>query len=163
MPSASPFDPLDRLEPGEDRFPIREKDPCGPATITFWAHQRRNWAIKLYGSKPVGDAKRLLDAELAQCAEADEKALNWSERQRGGEAPAEEQRATYSGFRLSEEQVAQARRLKLQQDLERNLAEADYAAHELLQIDGPAVTTEQAELAEQIHALAVGARQARAA
>ena len=150
----SPFDPLDRIESGEDRFVIREKDPVGPAVITFWAHRRRTREFKLYGVRPTGDAERLLNAELAQCKEAEDKALDWSERQSGGEAPVET-RASYVDAVLSEQQVSQARRQKLAADLERHLAEADYCAHELLELDGPAATPEQVEQGAAIHAIAM--------
>lgn len=151
---ASPFDPLDRMEPGEDRFVIREKDPCGPATLTEWSRLRRNRAVKLYGTEPTGDAKRLLDAELAQCAEAEDKALAWSEKLSGGEA-AEEQRATYSGVQQTEEQIAAARRQRAHAELVRHLREADYHIHELLEIDGPAVAPELGEQAAALHELTV--------
>jgi hypothetical protein len=157
---ASPFDPLPRLEPGEDRFAIRENDPVGAQAITAWAHLRRNWLFKRYGTAPVGEAARILQAELAQCAEADEKALAWSERQRGHEA-ADEARATYSGAELSEEQVREAQRLKLADALKHHLSEADYCAHELLALDGPAASLPFAEQAERLHELATGMRYQR--
>jgi hypothetical protein len=155
----SPFDPLPRLEPGEDRFVIREKDPVGPQSLTGWSAARRLWAFKRYGTNPAKgtEERRLLDAELAQCAEAEEKALAWRERQTDG-APADEQRATYADAVQSESQIAAVKRQKLQADLERNLAEADYCAAELLAIDGPDATPEQAENAAAIHALALAVR-----
>jgi hypothetical protein len=138
MPAAaanpSPFDPLDRLEPEEDRFVIREKDPCGPPTITEWCRLRRNRAAKLYGTNPVGDAKRLLDAELAQCAEAEEKALEWSARQAG--AAEEGAKATYADVALTEEQVAKAKRQKDFDAVRRHLREAAYHAAEIVEADG---------------------------
>jgi hypothetical protein len=151
----SPFDPLDRMEPGEDRFVIREKDPAGPAGITGWAAARRLWAFKTYGFHAHGDAKRLLDAELAQCAEAEEKALAWSERMKGAEQ-IEEQRATYSGVQQTEEQIAAAKRQKEWAELVRHLREADYHIHELLAIDGPAAPAKLGEQAVLIHELSVG-------
>lgn len=159
MPAStpSPFDPLDRMDPGEDRFVIREKDPAGPRTLTEWCRLRRNRAAKLYGTNPVGDAKRLFDAEIAQCAEAEEKALAWAERQAGGEQ-VEGKKATYAEVLLSEEQIVAAKRQKLQGELERHLAEADYLAHELVALDGPAVATELTLAAAQIHEIATGAR-----
>lgn len=153
----SPFDPMGRLDAGEDYFAVREGDPVGPQTITAWTHLRRNWLFKRYGTEPIGEAARQLKAELAQCAEAEEKALRWSDRQAGHEA-ADEERATYAGAVLTEEQVSAAKRQKLKADLERNLAEADYAAHELLALDGPAASPEFAEQAGQIHALAIEVR-----
>lgn len=146
------------MDPDEDRFVLREKDPVGPATITEWCRLRRNRALKLYGADPVGDAKRLLDAELLQCREAEEKALAWADRQAGGEAE-DGRKATYVDVILTEEQVLSAKRQKLQTELERNLSEADYCAHELISLDGPAVTAELGEQAQQIHALAIAARQ----
>ena len=157
MPEPSVFDPLNRMDPGEDRFVIREKDPCGPPTLTEWARLRRNRAFKLFGINPTGDAKRLLDAELVQCKEAEEKALAWSDRQSGGDE-VEGQKATYNDVRLSEEQVAAAKRQKMQRELEQHLAEADYLAHELVTLDGAAVSSELAGHAEQIHALAIEVR-----
>lgn len=162
----SPFDPLGRLEPGEDRFVIRERDPVGPGAITSWTHLRRNWALKTYGTAPVGEAKRLLDAELAQCAEAEEKALTWSERQ-SGQAEAEEQRATYSGVSLTEEQIAAAKRQKSHAALAQALREAAYHACELIEIDGPAVAPalveQHAAINELANAVEFGARTAKAA
>ena len=155
MPAQSPFDPLDRMEPGEDRFVIRENDPVGPPAITGWAHLRRNWLLKRYGTEPVGEAARLLKSELAQCAEAEEKALTWSERQRGGEA-AEEQRATYAGAQLSEEQVALAKRQKHLDALISNLREAAYHASEIVDGDGPAAEPELIEALERINEVANG-------
>lgn len=155
MPAAhaSPFDPLERMAPGEDRFVIREKDPVGPAAITGWTQLRRNWAFKLYGTEPTGDARRLLDAELAQCAEAEEKALAWSERQQGHEA-ADEQRATYAVVALTEEQVAKAKRQKHLAELTRNLREAAYHACEIVEGDGPGVDTVLVDLHASINGFA---------
>jgi hypothetical protein len=146
----SPFDPLDRLEPSEDRFVIRENDPVGPAAITGWAHLRRNWLFKRYGLKPVGDAARILKSELAQCAEAEEKALAWGERQSGQEAP-DEQRATYAGAALTEEQVALAKRQKHRAELLSHLHEAAYHATEMLEADGPAASAELLEQRDRIN------------
>lgn len=151
--SPSPFDPLERLEPGEDRFVIRERDPAGPGAITEWCRLRRQWAYRTYGVEPTGNAKRLLDAELAQCAEADAKALAWKERQTDG-GPIEEHRATYTEATLSEEQVSAAKRQKLREDLIRCLREADYFIHELLDLDGPAASVDLTEQAGRLHELA---------
>jgi hypothetical protein len=154
MPApASPFDPLARMEPGEDRFVIRENDPDGPAVIAFWAHQRRNRTVKRYGADPElsGDARRLRDADIAQCAEAEEKALTWSERQHGGEAATEE-RASYAGAALSEEQVAAAKRQKHEVEAIRNLREAAYHLKEMLDVDGPAATAEVIEAHQSTNA-----------
>lgn len=162
----SPFDPLARLDPGEDRFVIREKDPVGPGAITSWTHLRRNWAIKTYGTKPTGEAKRLLDAELAQCAEAEEKALTWAERNHG-QAAADEQRATYSGAALSEEQVLAARRQKNHASLCQALREAAYHACEMIEQDGPnvdpALVDQHARINELANAIEYGAGEAMAA
>jgi hypothetical protein len=152
MPApASPFDPLARMEPGEDRFAIREKDPVGPAAITAWSHLRRNYLFKRYGTEPVGEAARLLKSELAQCAEAEEKALTWSERQHGGEAATEE-RASYAGAALSEEQVLLAKRQKHEAEAIRNLREAAYHLKEMLDVDGPAATPEVIEAHQSTNA-----------
>jgi hypothetical protein len=161
MPAPSPFNPLDRLDPGEDVFPIREKDPAGPETLTFWASVRRKLAVKRYGTHPTGDAKRLFEAELAQCKEADDKALAWSERQHGGEA-ADERKATYADVAQSAEQIAAAKRQKLADALAHHLAEADYCAHELLELDGPAATPAMAEQADAIHMLVMADKAVRA-
>lgn len=157
MPPAphSPFDPLARLDPGEDRFVIREKDQVGPEAITAWAHLRRNWAIKTYGTEPLGDAARLLKAEFAQCAEAEEKALAWRERQQGAETP-DEQRASYANAVQSEEQIAAAKRQKMQAELRSLLREADYYAAELLALDGPTASPDLAEKAAALHEMACG-------
>lgn len=150
---ASPFDPLERMEPGEDRFVIREKDPAGPEAITGWAQLRRNWAFKTYGIEPTGDAKRLLDAELAQCNEAEEKALAWREAQTGGGA-IEGVKATYSAATLSEEQVAAAKRAKHLSELSRHLREAAYHACEVIEGDGAGVDAALAEAHDRINELA---------
>lgn len=149
----SPFDPLDRMPPDEGRFVIREKDPAGPAAMTEWTRVRRNLAVKLFGTNPVGDAKRLLDAELEQCRQAEELALEWAERLNGGEAPVE-QKATYADVTLTEEQIAAAKRQKALVELVRHLREADYHIHELIEIDGPAVAARLADQAAAIHNLA---------
>ena len=81
----SPFDPLDRMPADEGRFVIREKDPAGPGAMTEWCRLRRNHAAKLYGTNPIGDAKRLFDAEMEQCRQAEDLALDWAERMNGGE------------------------------------------------------------------------------
>lgn len=150
---ASPFDPMSRLKPDEDHFAIRENDPVGPGAITGWTHLRRNWAFKTYGTEPVGDAKRLLDAELAQCAEAEEKAMQWSARQ-GGHAEAEERRATYSDAALTEEQVAAAKRQKNVAGLLQALREAAYHACEIIEADGPAADVALVERHGQINEIA---------
>jgi hypothetical protein len=161
---ASPFNPLARLDPGEDVFPIREKDPVGPAVIVAWCHLRRNRAVKLYGTAPTGDAKRLFDAEMAQCAEAEEKAATWAERQAGHEA-ADESRASYAGAALTEEQVALAKRQKNLAALLSHLREAAYHATEILDADGPAASAELLEQRDRINEIAglVGVGERRAA
>jgi hypothetical protein len=152
MPApASPFDPLARMEPGEDRFVIRENDPVGSQTISAWAHFKRNYLFKRYGTEPVGEAARLLKSELAQCAEAEEKALTWAARQHGGEAAIEE-RASYAGAALSEEQVAAAKRQKHEAEANRNLREAAYHLKEMLDVDGPAATPEVIEAHQSTNA-----------
>lgn len=167
MPAApSPFDPLPRLEPGEDRFTIREKDLAGPGAMTEWARIRRNLAFRTYGTNPTGDAKRLLEAELQQCAEAEQKALDWKDRQQG-QAEADVQRATYSGASLTEEQVTAAKRQKNLTALCQALREAAYHACEIIEQDGPkvdpALVEHHAAINEIANALEFGAREARAA
>lgn len=160
---ASPFDPIDRLDPGEDHFLIREKDPVGSQAITAWAAARRLYAIKLYGADPnlSGDARRLRDAEFAQARDADEKAGDWVARRQGHETPAEE-RATYAGAQMSEEQVAQAKRKKHHDELLRNLREAAYHAAEIIALDGAEADTDlvlyHARINELANALQYGGR-----
>lgn len=151
----SPFDPLDRMPPDEGRFVIREKDPAGPPSMTAWAHARRNWAIRRYGIEPTGDAKRLLDAEMLQCRQAEDLALDWQEKLSGGEE-VEAQKATYNEVRQTEEQLTAAKRQKVRTDLLRHLSEADALAHELIEIDGPAATAAQAEKTAALHEIALG-------
>lgn len=131
----SPFDPLDRMPPDEPRFVIRGSDPAGPNAITEWARVRRNLAFKQYGPDATGDARRLLEADLVQCKEAEELALLWREIQQGHEVP-DEQRATYAGLELTEEQIAASRRQKNQAELLRHLRDADFYASELFGAEG---------------------------
>lgn len=105
-PENSPFDPLGRLEDGEDRFVIREHDPVGPEAITGWTQLRRNFAYRMYGDDPSEEAQRALKAELAQCAEAEEKALAWRERATGGEA-VEGEKKLYQDVERTEDQLAE--------------------------------------------------------
>ena len=98
-------------------------------------------------------ATRLFDAELEQCRQAEELALDWAERMNGGD-PVEGAKATYAEVQLSEEQVAAAKRQKIQTELVRHLREADFLVHELIEIDGPAVSAALGVQAAAIHNLA---------
>lgn len=150
----SPFDPLDRMPPDEGRFVIRETDHAGPAAMTEWCRVRRNALIRQFGTNPQGDAKRLFDAEMAQIRQAEDLALEWSERIAGGAATDEAGRVPYADVVLSEEQVAAARIQRMRADLVQHLREADYAAHELLEMEGPAASADFALQAAAIHELA---------
>ena len=151
----SPFDPLDRMPATEGRFVIRETDPAGPGAITEWGRIRRNIAFRKFGTSPAegSDEARLLKAELDQCNDADDMALEWKERQDAAE-PVENEVTYYSGATLTEEQVQAAKRQKHVAELVRHLREAAYFACELIEQDGPSVDPDLAEQHAQINAIA---------
>lgn len=134
----SPFDPLDRLEPGERRFVLREHDRAAPAAITEWCRTRRNLALKLYGTHPTGDAERALNAELLQCAEAEAIALDWAAAGVDAEVAV---RATYSNVALTEEQAKAAARQRDLTETRRHLREAAYHLNNVIEVDGPEAST----------------------
>lgn len=150
----SPFDPTDRLEPGERRFTIREHDRAGPGAITEWARIRRNIAFKAYGTAPTGEAERGLKAELAQCAEAETLALDWKEKQDSGEIAEEAVRATYSAVALTEEQVTAAARQREIQTALRYLREAAFHLNNAIEANPLTATVEMAMGLENINATA---------
>jgi hypothetical protein len=150
----SPFDPTDRLEPGERRFTIREHDRAGPGAITEWCRIRRNIAFKLYGTAPTGEAERGLKAELAQCAEAETLALDWKEKQDSGEIAEAGVRAAYSEVVLTEAQVAKAERQREISEALRHLREAAYRLSNAIEANPLTATVEMAMGLENINATA---------
>lgn len=119
------FDALEKAEPNEPMFPLLARDECAPATITEWCRLRRNRAFKLYGESAKDSDKELLAAELRQCANAEEVALQFSE-WRKQEAPADIVKSTYNEVIKSAEEIAEADRRKMQETAVSNLNEAGY-------------------------------------
>lgn len=144
----SPFDPLADMPLDEPRFVLRGRDPVGPGAITEWARLRRNWAIKQWADSSSEEAQRRLQAELRQCAAAEEQAMEWAERLAGGEA-VEAVNATYQDVHRTEEQLAALGREKRIAALQRHLREAAY--HTCEARDGYAAIDELG--AEDAHAL----------
>lgn len=122
-----PYDPLENARPDEPVFTLAGRDPDAPATITFWAHQRRNRAIRAWGDSKRKADQQLLEAELKQCAEADDTAMLFTEWRRN-EVPVEEStgRATYTEVKKTEEQLAAANAAKALGDNIRHLRETAY-------------------------------------
>lgn len=119
------FDALEKAEPGEVMFPLLSRDPCAPATVRFWAHQRRNRAFKMFGHIKTRKAKKLFDAELQQCAQAEKVAFDMEE-QRGGDDEVEATKATYADVERTEAELAEASARKRRDALVRHLREAAY-------------------------------------
>lgn len=120
-----PFDALEKAEPGEPLFPLLARDPCAPGAITEWCRLRRNRAIKLWGdSKRVAD-KKLLAAELDQCANAEEVALQFEE-WHSSAAPVDGARSAYNEVKRTTEELAEADLRKRQDAACRSLREAAY-------------------------------------
>ena len=123
-----PFDALEKAKPDEPVFSLLARDPCAPATITEWNRLRRNRALKLYGGADASVAdKELLVAELKQCANAEEIALQFEEWRKGYETPDMiGVRASYNEIIKSAEELAEADRRKQRKEACANLQEARY-------------------------------------
>lgn len=119
------FDALEKAEPNEPMFPLLARDECAPATVTEWCRLRRNRAFKLYGDSAKDTDKELLAAELRQCANAEDVALQFVE-WRKREAPADVVKSTYNEVIRSAEEVAEADRRKRQEQAVADLGEAGY-------------------------------------
>lgn len=119
------FDALEKAEPGEPMFPLLARDPAAPGAITEWCRLRRNRAVKLWGdSKRVAD-KKLLAAELDQCANAEEVALQFAE-WREDRAPVEGERSGYQEVKRTVVELAEADVRKRQEASVRSMREAAY-------------------------------------
>lgn len=125
-----PFDALGKAEPGEPMFPLLGRDPAAPGTITEWARLRRNLAIKQYGTDPKGKGKKLLAAELAQCANAEAAAMEFAEWRSGNSEADQPGRVNYSGGTRTAEELAEAARATTQLEAVRHLREAAYHVNE---------------------------------
>lgn len=123
--SPGPFDAFDKAEIGEPIFTLIGRDPCAPATITEWARLRRNRAIRLWGESQRRSDKVLLDAEMKQCAEAEELALEFGDYRSGAEE-IEGKPSTYQEVRRTKEELDQAEATKRRGEACRHLREAAY-------------------------------------
>lgn len=123
--SPGQFDALEKAAPNEPVFPLLARDECAPATITFWCHQRRNRAFKLYGESSKDADRELLAAELRQAANAEEVALQFDD-YRKQEAPADIVRSSYNEVIKSAEELAEADRRKRREQAVADLSEASY-------------------------------------
>lgn len=119
-----PYDALAKAEPTEPMFPLLARDPCAPAAITEWCRLRRNRAIKLWGESTSDADAKLLAAELAQCASAEQVALDMADWLGEKEAPAA-QRVSHGVQRTEEELRAADQRERLAAQV-RHLREAAY-------------------------------------
>lgn len=120
-----PFDALEKALPQEPMFPILARDPCGPATITEWARLRRNRAFRLWGSSRAAD-KKLLDAELAQCAQAEliaEQMDDWRNKEQDEQVV---ERSSYNEVKKTEEELREAAQRQVKEELCKHLREAAY-------------------------------------
>jgi len=119
-----PFDALEKAEPKEPMFPLLARDPDAPATITEWARLRRNRAIRLYGDSASEADKKLLAAELAQCANAERVAEEMSAWRGDQDAPTA-QRVSH-GVQRTEEELREASQRDRLAALVRHLREGAY-------------------------------------
>jgi hypothetical protein len=123
------FDALEKARPDELIFPLLERDPCAPPTIRFWVDLRRRRALG-----EIEDIDALKD-ELRQCTEAEFIAIEMERRRKGEVAEVAETRASYSG-----EAVAKPLADDLMGKLRARLGEADYHAHEAIDLMQQIVT-----------------------
>jgi hypothetical protein len=119
-----PFDALAKAEPTEPMFPLLARDPDAPATITEWCRLRRNRAVRDFGDSKRASDKKLLAAELAQCAHAEQVAIEMGEWRSGHDAPVA-QRVSH-GVQRSEAELAAAASHERLAGIVRHLREAAY-------------------------------------
>lgn len=141
------YDALEKALPGEPIFPLLGRDPAAPAAVTEWARIRRNRAFRKWGESHRPADKELLAAELKQCCEAEEQALQfteWREQQEGKASEQQGERANYQGVIKSAEEQAEAARLNARAGAVRDLREAAYHLSEALEaLDGLGVLPER--------------------
>jgi hypothetical protein len=128
------FDALEKALPGEPMFPLLGRDECAPAAITEWCRLRRNRAMKLYGDSLNATDKELLVAELVQCKNAEEVALEMGEWRKAESTPVAD-RPTYNEVIKSAEEIASADKRTRREQAVRHFREAAYhisEAHEIL-------------------------------
>lgn len=121
-----PYDALEKAKPGEPMFPLLGRDPAAPPAITEWARVRRNRAMKNYGESSNAANKELLAAELRQCANAEDIALQmgeWRTQHQIADGPA---RASYNDVIKSAEEQAEADRRQRRITACQHLREAAY-------------------------------------
>lgn len=124
----SAFDPLDEMPADEPRFVLRGKDPAAPGAITEWARDRRNRAFREFNAieQPTEQDRLKLKAELEQCREADDLAMQMREWQQDHAAPEGDPRATYNAIERTQEQLAEAARKRRLDDVHRDIQEGRY-------------------------------------
>lgn len=156
-----PYDALEKAKPGEPMFTLLGHDPCAPATITEWCRLRRNLALKQYGEGAAATDKELLAAELRQCANAEEVALEFEEWRNMKEAPsAAGGRATYNAVIKSAEELAEADRRTRREAACQHLREAAYhlgeakAGLEQLELIGPNTERAMMEMQARVNGIA---------
>lgn len=120
------FDAFEKLQPGEPFFPLLARDDCAPGAMTEWARLRRNRALKLWGdSSNPSDAVKLA-AELAQCAQAENLALEFADWRAGQADESLPQRSSYQEIVRTAEELAEAGRRSKIDAAVRQLREAAY-------------------------------------
>lgn len=142
------YDALEKAAPGEPMFPLLGRDPDAPSTITEWCRLRRNRAFKLYGHSKRSRDKKLLEAELAQCANAERIAEEMTDWRAGQESPAAVR--VSHGVQRTEVELAEAAERDRLAKAVRHLREADYyvcEASDALVALGKAGEITQADLA----------------
>lgn len=121
-----PFDALEKARPDEPMFPLLARDPDAPATITEWCRLRRNRAYRLYGNSKRAADKKMFDAELQQCNQAETVAQQMTDWR--GVATVDEpgQRASYQDVKKSAEEIAEAEEREHREKMIRHLRECAY-------------------------------------
>lgn len=123
------YDALEKALPGEPLFPLLGHDPDAPATVTEWCRLRRNRALRLYGESSSLTDKELLAAELRQCANAEDIALQMGD-WRLGQTAEVALRSSYNDVIKTAEEIAEADRRQRRATAVQHLREAAYHASE---------------------------------
>lgn len=118
------FDALEKAADDEPFFMLLARDEDAPATVTEWCRLRRNRAMKLYGHSKGATKKALFAKELAQCANAEQLAIEMAEWREGQDAPAAVRIS--HGVQRTELELAEAAARDRLAKAVRHLREADY-------------------------------------
>lgn len=167
LATPGPYDALEKLLDGEPYFALIGRDECAPAAITEHCRLRRNRAFRLYGESHNPVDKELLAAELLQCREAEEKALEFTDWRQGREAEPTATRSSYQEVIRSAEEIAEADRRKRRATAVQNLRESAYylceAKNALLDLEliGAATETDMVLMLARMNGLADEYREKR--